>query len=242
VARGGAGKGRAIRALLGGRTRGTIHEYDAKRLLAQARLPVVAERLVRSHDDARAAARAIGYPVVLKVVADTIPHRSDLGLVAVGLRDDAELSAEWDRMARRLSDLGRKDAVDGFVIQEMASGVLEVFAGVKRDPDFGLVLAFGAGGVLIEAFDDVALRPLPLREGDAAAMIAETRAATVLAGFRGRPPGDVAALARCLESLADFAWAERDSLDELDVNPIVVRAAGAGCVIVDALIVPRAER
>jgi hypothetical protein len=122
----------------------------------------------------------------------------------------------------------------------MASGVLEVFAGVKRDPDFGLVLAFGAGGVLIEAFDDVALRPLPLREGDAAAMIAETRAATVLAGFRGRPPGDVAALARCLESLADFAWAERDSLDELDVNPIVVRAAGAGCVIVDALIVPRA--
>src|SRR5438034_5582540 len=96
----------------------------------------------------------------------------------------------------------------------MASGVLEVFAGVKRDPDFGLVLAFGAGGVLIEAFDDVALRPLPLREGDAAAMIAETRAATVLAGFRGRPPGDVAALARCLESLADFAWAERDSLDE----------------------------
>src|SRR5439155_856722 len=87
------------------------------------------------------------------------------------------------------SDLGRKDAVDGFVIQQMASGVLEVFAGVKRDPDFGLVLAFGAGGVLIEAFDDVALRPLPLREGDAAAMIAETRAATVLAGFRGPTSG-----------------------------------------------------
>jgi len=240
ASRGGAGKGRAIRALLGGRTRGTIHEYDAKRLLAQAGLPVVAERLVASHDDARAAARAIGYPVVLKVVADTIPHRSDLGLVAVGLRDDAELSAEWDRMARRLSDLGWKDAVDGFVIQEMASGVLEVFAGVKRDPDFGLVLAFGAGGVLIEAFDDVSLRPLPLHEGDAAGMIEETRAATLLGGFRGRPPGDVAALARCLESLADFAWAERDSLDELDVNPIVVRAAGTGCVIVDALIVPRA--
>jgi len=238
--RGGAGKGRAIRALLGGCTRGTIHEYDAKRLLAQAGLPVVAERLVASSDDARAAARAIGYPVVLKVVADTIPHRSDLGLVVVGLRDDAELSAEWDRMARRLSDLGRKDAVDGFVIQEMASGVLEVFAGVKRDPDFGLVLAFGAGGVLIEAFDDVSLRPLPLHEGDAAGMIEETRAATLLGGFRGRPPGDVAALARCLESLADFAWAERDSLDELDVNPIVVRAAGTGCVIVDALIVPRA--
>src|SRR2546430_5530939 len=153
--RGGAGKGRAIRALLGGCTRGTINEFDAKRRLAQAGLPVVGERLVASHDDARAAARAIGYPVVLKVVADTIPHRSDLGLVAVGLRDDAELSAEWDRMARRLSDLDERPGFPGalgalggvgghvgaphFVIQEMASGVPEVFAGVKRDPDFGLV-------------------------------------------------------------------------------------------------------
>jgi len=122
----------------------------------------------------------------------------------------------------------------------MTSGILEVFAGVKRDPDFGLVFAFGAGGVLIEAFNDVALRPLPLREGDAAALITETRAATLLAGFRGRPPGDVAALTQCLEGVADFAWSERDSLEELDVNPIVVRAAGAGCAVVDALIVPRA--
>jgi len=149
-------------------------------------------------------------------------------------------------MARRLGELETSGGVGGhagaphYVIQEMATGILEVFAGVKRDPDFGLVFAFGAGGVLIEAFNDVALRPLPLREGEAAAMIAETRAATLLAGFRGRPPGDVAALARCLEGVADFAWAERDTLEELDVNPIVVRTAGAGCLIVDALIVPRA--
>ena len=98
-------------------------------------------------------------------------------------------------------------------------------------------MAFGAGGVLIEALDDVALRCLPLREGDAKAMIEETRAATLLAGHRGRPAGDVVALTRCLEALADFAWAERASLKELDVNPIVVRETGAGCVVVDALIV-----
>jgi hypothetical protein len=122
----------------------------------------------------------------------------------------------------------------------MANGVLEVFAGVKRDPDFGLVLAFGAGGVLIEAFNDVALRPLPLRAGDAAAMIAETRAARLLARFGRRAVPDLATLVGCLEALADVAWAERDSLEELDVNPIVVSAAGAGCAVVDALIVPRA--
>ena len=216
------------------RARPTIHEHDAKRLLVQAGLPIVREQLVMTLEDARAAAKAIGYPVVLKVVADVIPHRSDLGLVAVGLRDEDELAGAWSEMSRRLE--GRK--ADGFVVQEMAHGVLEVFAGVTRDPDFGLVLAFGAGGVLIEALDDVALRCLPLREGDATAMIAETRAATLLAGHRGRPPGDVAALARCLEALGDFAWSERAALKELDVNPIVVRESGAGCVVVDALIVP----
>jgi acyl-CoA synthetase (NDP forming) len=221
-------KGVAIAAA--GRARPTIHEHDAKRLLAQAGLPIVREQLVRSLDEARGAAKAIGYPVVLKAVSDAIPHRSDLGLVAVGLRDEADLGAAWHRMTGRAPD-------GAFVVQEMAHGVLEVFAGVSRDPDFGLVLAFGAGGVLIAALDDVALRPLPLRAGDAEAMIAETRAAKLLGGFRGRPHGDTAALARALEALADFAWAEREALAELDVNPIVVREQG--CVVADALIVPR---
>src|SRR5262249_59585566 len=152
-----------------------------------------------------------------------------------------ELAGGWDRLSRTADDLGRRNDVTGFLIQEMATGVLEVFAGVSRDPDFGLVLAFGAGGVLIEPLDDVALRPLPLRAGDAEAMIAETRAATLLGGYRGRPPGDVDALTRALEAIGDFAWAERESLVELDVNPIVVRPTGAGCVVVDALIVPRAR-
>jgi acyl-CoA synthetase (NDP forming) len=229
----------AIQAMQAGRARPTIHEHDAKRLLGAVGVPLVRERLVTTLDDARAAAKAIGYPVVMKVVSDAIPHRSDVGLVAVGLRDESELRATWDRLSRRVDELGRRTDVAGFLIQEMARGILEVFAGVSRDPEFGLVLAFGAGGVLIEALDDVALRPLPLRAGDAEAMIAETKAATLLGGFRGRPPGDVGALARALEAIGDFAWAERESLGELDVNPIVVRPAGAGSVVVDALIVPR---
>ncbi|HXH82056.1 MAG TPA: acetate--CoA ligase family protein, partial [Candidatus Tectomicrobia bacterium] len=232
----GAGQTAALRAH---RTRRTIHEHDAKRLLAQAGLPVVREQLVASLDEAQGAARGIGYPVALKVVSDAIPHRSDLGLVAVGLRDDRDLACAWTRISRRLQDLGPRAEAAGWLVQEMADGVLEVFSGVSRDPDFGPVLAVGTGGILVDALGDVALRPLPLRAGDAEAMIGETRAGALLRGFRGRPPGDVAALARCLEMLADFAWAERASLAELDVNPIVVRAAGAGCVVADALIVPQ---
>jgi hypothetical protein len=82
------------------------------------------------------------------------------------------------------------------------------------------------------------VRALPLREGEAANLIADTRVAGLLAGFRGRPAGDVDALAACLDALADFAWAERDRIAEIDVNPIVVRERGRGCVVVDALIVP----
>src|SRR5262249_43336810 len=236
--RGGEG---AIQAMQAGRARPTIHEHDAKRLLGAGGGPLVRERLTTPLHDPRDAAETIGHPVVLEGGSDAIPHRSDVGLVAVGLRDESGLRAAWDRLARRVDDLGQRNDVGGFLIQEMAHGILEVFAGVNRDPDFGLVLAFGAGGVLIEALDDVALRPLPLRAGDAEAMIAETKAAVLLGGFRGRPPGDVGALARSLEAIGDFSWAERDGLAELDVNPIVVRETGAGCVVVDALIVPRAR-
>jgi acyl-CoA synthetase (NDP forming) len=213
---------------------------DAKRVLAEAGLPVAGERLVSALPEARAAAVALGYPIALKVVSDDIPHRTELGLVAVGLRDERELALEWERMSRRLEETGKRGAIAGFLIQEMARDGFEVFAGVSVDPDWGPVLAFGAGGVLVEALGDVALRPLPLRDGEAEAMIAETRAGALLAGYRGRPPGDVLALARCLTALADFAWAEREHVAEIDVNPIVVRERGRGCVVVDALIVPRA--
>jgi hypothetical protein len=197
---------------------------------------VVRERLVTTLADARAAAAVLGYPIALKVVSDDIPHRSDLGLVAVGLRDEHDLAREWDRMSGRLEQIGPR-AEASFLVQEQAHDGLEVFAGVHADPAFGLVLAFGAGGVLVETLADVTLRPLPLRVGEAEAMVGETRVATLLAGFRGRRPGDVVALCRCLTALADFAWAERACLGELDVNPIVVREHG--CVVVDALIVPR---
>ena len=155
----------------------------------------------------------------------------------MGLADERDLTGAWERMSRRLDETGKRGVIAGFLVQEMAHDGLEVFAGVNTDPDWGPVLAFGAGGVLVEALGDVALRPLPLRDGDAEAMIAETRAGALLAGYRGRAPGDLAALARCLTALADFAWAERHHLAEIDVNPIVVSARG--CAVVDALIVPR---
>jgi acyl-CoA synthetase (NDP forming) len=214
-----------------------LHEADAKRLLAAYGLPVTRERLAASLAEAIDAARAIGFPVVLKAVSDDIPHKSELGLVEIGIADESALRASWAALAERLSRLPLSTGAAGMLVQEMVSDGVEVFAGVARDPDFGLTLAFGSGGVGIEVTDDIALRLLPLRQGDAEAMIAETRAALLLEAWRGRPRADVESLVACLYALAHFAMSEADHIAEIDLNPIKVRAEGSGCMIVDALIV-----
>ena len=222
----------------GNRRRSAINELDAKKLLGEAGLPVVPERAVTSRDEARRAARETGYPVVLKVASDDIPHKSDLGLVAAGLADEAALDRAYDDMSARLERVSppAPDAV--FIVQAMVRDAVELFMGVSRDPDFGLVLAYGLGGVLVEVLDDVALRPLPLRDGDVNAMIGETRGRRLLGAVRGRPARDVQALRECLTALGNFAWAERDSIAEIDLNPVMALPRGQGCVVVDALIIP----
>ena len=220
--------------------RSTIHERDAKRLLGAAGMQVARETLVSSRDEAQVALASLGGPVVLKVVSDDIAHKSDYGLVELGIRTPATLAAAWVAFDERVATVPGKPKIDGILVQEMVPGGLEVFAGVNRDPEFGLVMAFGLGGTLVEVLRDIVLRPLPLRSGDVEAMIAETRfAATLLSGVRGESAGDVPALTRNLYALADFAWTNRDAIDEIDVNPIKVLPLGQGCRVVDALIVPR---
>jgi succinyl-CoA synthetase beta subunit len=218
--------------------RPTIHEYDAKRLLAFYGVPTVAERLVQSPDEAVAAAKALGYPVVMKVVSDDIAHKTDRGLVALALKSESELREAWSRLVSRVVEEVPRATIAGFLVQSFVSGGTEVFVGVKSDPDFGPVLAFGMGGIAIELLQDFALRMLPLREGDAEAMIEEVRGAALLDSVRGGKKADRASLARCIYAIADYAWADRALIGELDLNPIKVMPEGQGCVALDALIVP----
>jgi acetyltransferase len=126
-------------------------------------------------------------------------------------------------------------------VQEFVADGVEVFAGVSRDPDFGLSLAFGLGGTAIEVLKDFSLRMLPLRDGDAEAMIAETRGTALLGPLRGRDAADRHGLADCLYALADFAWNNAERVAEIDLNPIKVLPGRGGCVVVDALIVTRPD-
>lgn len=230
--------GPSITSFLKGANRSTINEFDAKRLLSGHGIPITREKLVSSVAEAKDAAQSIGYPVVLKIVSDDIPHKTEHGLVIVDVKDNAALAEAWDKLAQRLAKVPGKPSTAGVLVQQMVRDGVEVFAGVSRDPDFGPALAFGIGGVAIEIVRDFALRPLPLRAGDAEAMIGEIKGAALLRGVRGGLPADVDSLARCLYALGDFAYADREHIAEIDLNPIKVLPRGQGCVVVDALIAP----
>lgn len=217
----------------------TMNEYDSKRLLAAYGLPVVQERLVESEQEARTAAAELGFPVVLKAVGDAITHKTEHGLVMLDIGSNDKLTRAWSELNRRVD--AAQLMPSGFLVQEFVAAGTEVFAGITRDPDYGLFLAFGTGGIDIEREHDFALRALPLREGDAESLIASTGAASLLAPYRGRKAGDMAHLVESLYALGDFATAGGARIAEIDLNPIKVLPEGQGCVIVDALIVTTEE-
>ena len=225
-----------------GREARTINEHDAKRMLGAHGLPVVRERLVASEQEARAAAAELDFPVALKAVGDAITHKTEHGLVMLGIDGKDALARAWAELNRRVDAARLRPSLEGFLVQEFVAGGVEVFAGITRDPGFGLFLASGTGGINIERERDFALRALPLREGDAESLIAATGAASLLSAHRGRKPGDTVHLADCLYALADFAVAAGPRIAEIDLNPIKVLPEGQGCVIVDAIIVTTGEK
>ena len=216
--------------------RASVNESDAKRLLERAGLPVVRERALSDATGLRDATEAIGFPAVLKVVSDEIPHRSEHGLVRTGLRTIEALEAALTEMSATLARLAPRAAF--YVLQEEVPAGVEMFVGLAVDPELGPCLLAGPGGALVELWADTAVRPLPLRAGDAAAMIEETRLGRLLDGFRGSPPADRAAATACIEALGALGHGWGDGLREADFNPVIVLAEGQGCRLVDAVIFP----
>lgn len=221
--------------------RKTVNEYDSKRLMDKLGLRVTKEGLVASLKEAGEVAADIGYPVALKAVSDDVPHKSEFGLVLVGLADAEAVARAWETLEGRIEALDLAGPAPAILVQEMVSEGIEVFAGVAHKSGFGHALAFGLGGVEIELNRDFALRMLPLCEGDAERMIGEIRGAAILGPVRGRPAYDTASVAKCLYALSDLIAGAEAPIAEIDLNPIKVLPIGQGCIIVDALIVPTSE-
>jgi succinyl-CoA synthetase beta subunit len=200
-------------------------------VLEQAGIPVAPWRLVTDAAAVPPAARDLGFPVVLKAVADELIHKTEAGAVAVGLADQGALAAALAAMKARLAAAGI--ARPAFLLQRHVGGGREVILGVLRDPVVGPLVMVGLGGVAAEALRDTSFRPAPLAPGDAAAMVEELRGVALLGPFRGRPAGDRAALVRALVALGGLA-AANPKLAECDVNPLLVLDDGQGVVAVDA--------
>lgn len=212
-------------------------EYEAKNVLAACDIGVPHERLARDRTEALAAAAALGYPVALKLQSPDLPHKSDVGGVALGVRDAAALVEAHDAMVARAGSA----RLHGVLVQPMARPGLEIIAGISRDPDFGPQLMVGLGGIHVEVLDDVALAPVPLSAHQADALLDQLRGAALLGPVRGAAARDRAALVALLVRLSALAAAFADRIVEIDLNPVFVHEAGAGLTIVDALIVQRQE-
>ncbi len=204
-----------------------LDEFEAKQLLARFGVPTVAEARVPDVEAAVQAASALGYPVALKGCAAAFTHKTELGLVALDLVDEASLRRAATRLLPSVS--GRGD----LLVQRMVRGQRELLAGFSRDPQFGPVVSFGLGGVFAEALDDVALRLAPLDAVDAHAMLGEIRARALLGPLRGMPAVDVQALVRILLGLSRLA-VECPEIVAVDINPLVIE--GSQPVAVDALV------
>jgi hypothetical protein len=179
-------------------------------------------RVATSGDEAIAAARDLGLPVALKIASPDVPHKSDAGGVLLNLATEAAVRAGFEQIGANVRRALPQARWDGVVVAPMIRGGVECILGVQRDPVFGPVVMFGLGGVLVELFRDVTFRVAPFTEADARAMIDEIKGAALLRGFRGQPPGEVEGLSRALVALSRFAYAHRDVVESIDINPLIV--------------------
>ena len=210
---------------------------DSEAVLRAFGLPLAASSVAETASDARQAAAEIGLPAAIKIASPDIPHKTDAGLVVLGVDslDNAEQAAQevLDRARATSPDA----AIDGVEVQQMVVGGTEMIVGVTRDPTLGPAVMVGTGGVFTEVLADATVRPLPLDEADAYEMIRSLKGLPLLDGARGRAPADVDALVGVIMSTATLATALGDRLVELDLNPVVVLDRGHGAVIVDHLMI-----
>jgi succinyl-CoA synthetase beta subunit len=204
-----------------------LTEPESLGLLRRFGIPVVETIQCASIDEAAAAAERLGYPVVLKAVVPGVAHKSDAGLVRVGIRDANALRQGYREFG----------APAGLAVQPMIGGKLEAIAGLTRTPDIGLFMMAGLGGIHAEALDNVSMWPVPVGRAQIEATLAGTPLGRIFASSRWTERGSLDALVDTLVKLQAFAVWAGERIEAVDINPLIIGAHG--CIAVDALIVPR---
>ncbi len=224
----------------GGGESAWLSPEEVRDLLGAYRIASPGYALAGSTEQAVRAAERIGFPVALKLVSESITHKSDVGGVVLDVRNAAEVAAAFQAIENRLRQLGRDKEMAGVSVQQMVREGVEAIVGVTFDRSFGPLIMFGLGGVHVELMHDVVFRIHPLTDRDARHMVRAVRGYPLLEGYRGAPPGDVAAVERTLLRVSQLVGDHPDIV-EMDLNPIKVLPPGRGCTVVDARVAVKGE-
>jgi acetate---CoA ligase (ADP-forming) len=218
--------------------RGAQPEWLGKKLIAAAGIRIPDGALARTAGEAATLAKQIGYPVVLKAQAASLPHKTEVGGVALNLTDETAVVAAWDTVMHNVKHAAPNTKLDGALIEKMSSRGIELMVGAKRDPGWGTVLLLGLGGVWVEALDDLQVLPATADKVQIIEALGKLRAAKLLFGMRGAPPADLTAVAEVMLSIRGLMQSVPE-ISEIDINPLTVHAKGEGATALDALIVVR---
>ncbi len=211
-----------------------LNEVESKQILRDAGIPATAASLATTAAEARQQAEAMGFPVVLKVVSADIAHKSDVGGVKLNLAGGAAVAAAFDEIMANCKQAQPGARIAGVSVQQMAKQGTEVIVGMTTDPQFGPVMMFGLGGIMVEVLKDVSFRIVPLTEKDAVQMIGDIKGKPILDGVRGQPAADIAALSKTIVKVSELVQ-QHPEIRELDLNPVFAYPDGA--LAVDARIV-----
>jgi acyl-CoA synthetase (NDP forming) len=198
-----------------------LTEYESKEILKEAGIPVVETHLAKDKGEAVSISKRLGFPVVLKIASPNIIHKSDSGGVKLGLKNPDEVKKAYDEMLRNIRRQYPRAVLQGVTVQKMAEPGIEVIVGTSKDPQFGPIIMFGLGGILVEILKDVSFRIIPLDRRDALEMIQEIKGYPLLQGYRDKEPVKLSILVNLLLKISQLI--ERNpEIEELELNPVFV--------------------
>ena len=214
--------------------RSILTEFESKKILKQAGIPVVETKLAKTQKEAVSLSQKIGFPVVLKIVSPDVIHKSDSGGVKLSINSVTEVKKAYNEILKKVRKQYPHAVIHGVSLQKMVRPGTEVIIGTSKDPQFGPVIMFGLGGIFVELLKDVSFRVIPVEQRDAQEMIKEIKGYPLLQGFRGKEPASLSALVEIILKISKW-MEENPQIKELELNPIFAYPNKA--VAVDARII-----
>ena len=202
-----------------------LTEFESKELLQEIGIKIPEQRLTSSKEETLSAAEKIGFPVVLKLMAEDVIHKSDTGAVKLNLKTKEDVESAYDDLMKIPAQSEKKISVQGMADEP----ITELIIGMTTDPQFGPALMFGIGGILVELLEDVSFRIAPITEYDANEMIKEIKGFPILDGYRGKPKADLDAIVKTLLKISDLV-VKYEEINEMDLNPVFIYEKGLICV------------